>query len=321
MHHILLLETVADEALHILQKAADVTILPAYEQNYDAASLSEIQVDAIITRGKGQVDPALIDACPLLRAVGRCGVGLDNIDVAYATSKGIKVVNAPGSNAQTIAEHTMSLMMALQRNLYRSIAEVKAGNWAWRNQFEGDEIYGKTLGIMGLGNIGKKVASMATAFGMNVIYWDKVGNNPAYQYLSLDEVIEEADVISLHLPLLPDTRELINEATLRKMKKSALLINTARGQIIDQKALYKALEAGTIAGFAADVLTEEPPAKDDPLLTLPNVLITAHVGSLTSRTYTKMCVDTVNNILAILRGEKPDEHCIFNKRELDSNRK
>lgn len=316
MHHILLLETVADEALHILQKAADVTILPAYEQNYDVAALSKMKVDAIITRGKGQVNPALIDACPQLKAVGRCGVGLDNIDVAYATSKTIKVVNAPGSNAQTIAEHTMSLMMALQRNLYRSIAEVKAGNWAWRNQFEGDEIYGKTLGILGLGNIGKKVAAMATAFGMKVVYWDKLGNNTAYPYKSFDELIEEADIISLHLPLLADTRELINEANLQKMKKSVLLINTARGQIIDQKALYKALKAGTIAGFAADVLTEEPPAKDDPLLTLPNVLITAHVGSLTSRTYTKMCVDTVNNILAILRGQTPDEHCIFNKREL-----
>lgn len=316
MKNILLLETVAEDALKILQKASGVRILAEYDQHYDAGALSNIQVDAIITRGKGQVNPALIDACPALQVVGRCGVGLDNIDVAYATSKGIKVVNAPGSNSQTIAEHTMSLMMALQRNLYRSIAEVKAGNWAWRNQFEGDEIFGKTLGILGLGNIGKKVAAMATAFGMKVIYWDKTATSPDYTSLPLDQVIAEADIITLHLPLFPDTRELINETSLAKMKKTALLINTARGQIIDQKALFEALKTGTIAGFAADVLTDEPPAKDDPLLTLPNVLITAHVGSLTSRTYTKMCVDTVNNILAIVRGEKPDEHCVFNRREL-----
>ncbi len=316
MQNILLLETVADEALHILQNAADVTVLPAYEPGFDKEILSSSPPDAIITRGKGQVNQSLIDACPRLQVVGRCGVGLDNIDVPYATSRGIKVINAPGSNAQTIAEHTMSLMMALQRNLYRSIAEVKAGNWAWRNQFEGDEIYGKTLGILGLGNIGKKVAAMATAFGMKVIYHDKSANDAVYTHRSFEQLIAEADVITLHLPLLADTKELIDRAALRSMKRTALLINTARGQIIDQKALYEALREGTIAGFAADVLTEEPPAEDDPLLTLPNVLITAHVGSLTARTYTKMCVDTVNNILAILRGEQPDENCIFNRKEL-----
>jgi D-3-phosphoglycerate dehydrogenase len=316
MKNILLLETVADEALQVLRNANDVTVLPAYEYTYDLEKLSTLQVDGIITRGKGQVNPALINACKVLKVVGRCGVGLDNIDVAYATSKGIKVVNAPGANAQTIAEHTLSLMMALQRNLYRSIFEVKAGNWAWRNQFEGDEIFGKTLGILGLGNIGRKVAAMATAFGMKIIYWDKTATSDEHTYMSFDQVISEADIISLHLPLFPDTKELINATTLGKMKRSALLINTARGQIIDQQALYVALRAGTIAGFAADVLTEEPPAKDNPLLTLPNVLITAHVGSLTTRTYTKMCVDTVNNILSILRDEQPDPYCIFNKKEL-----
>ncbi|MEQ9099457.1 MAG: hydroxyacid dehydrogenase [Imperialibacter sp.] len=317
MHNILLLETVADDALEILQKAADVNILAAYEPGFDLSAISNHLVDAIVTRGKGQVNPKLMDACPALKVAGRCGVGLDNLDVAYATSKGIKIVNAPGSNAQTIAEHTMSLMMMMQRNLFRSVAEVKAGNWGWRNQFEGDEIYGKTLGILGLGNIGKKVAAMATAFGMKVIYWDQAeAANVPYTFKSFEEVITEADVITLHVPLLPETKELINAATLSKMKKSALLINTARGPIIDQQALYEALKNGTIAGFAADVLTEEPPAKDEPLLTLPNALITAHVGSLTSRTYTKMCVDTVNNVLAIVRGQQPMEGCVFNRKEL-----
>lgn len=275
MYNILLLETVADDALEILRKAPDVTIIAAYEPGFELGGISNSQVDAIVTRGKGQVNPALMDDCPALQVAGRCGVGLDNVDVTYATSKGIKIVNAPGSNAQTIAEHTMSLMMMLQRNLYRSVAEVKAGNWAWRNQFEGDEIYGKTLGILGLGNIGKKVAAMATAFGMKVIYWDQTAANVPYAFKSFEEVIAEADLITLHVPLLPETKALINAAALKKMKKSALLINTARGQIIDQQALYEALKAGTIAGFAADVLTEEPPAKDDPLLSLPNVLITA----------------------------------------------
>lgn len=319
MHTILLLETVADDALDILKQATDVTLLAAYEPGFDLASVGSHPVAAIVTRGKGQVNKALIDACPRLVVAGRCGVGLDNVDVGYASSRGVKIVNAPGSNAQTIAEHTMSLMMALQRNLYRSIAEVKAGNWAWRNQFEGDEIYGKTLGILGLGNIGKRVAAMATAFGMDVTYWDQAPvKGVPYAFRPLDEVISKADVLTLHVPLLPSTKGLIGAATLKKMKKNALLINTARGPIIDQAALYEALKAGTIAGFAADVLTDEPPAPGDPLLTLPNVLVTAHVGSLTARTYTKMCVDTVNNILAILRGQQPMEGCIFNERELKS---
>ena len=320
MYNILLLETVADEALEILEKAADVNILAAYEPGFDLSGIYNKKVDGIVTRGKGQVNQALMDACPTLQVAGRCGVGLDNLDVAYATSKGIKIVNAPGSNAQTIAEHTLSLMMMLQRNLYRSVAEVKAGNWAWRNQFEGDEIYGKTLGILGLGNIGKKVTAMGTAFGMKVIYWDQAeAPNVPYTFKSFEEVISEADVITLHVPLLPATKELINGATLSGMKKSALLINTARGPIIDQQALYEALKNGTIAGFAADMLTEEPPAKDEPLLTLPNALITAHVGSLTSRTYTKMCVDTVNNVLAIVRGQQPMEGCVFNRKELGTS--
>lgn len=316
MPNILLLETVASDALNILNSAADVTIVQGYDMKPEEI-LPTAGIDAIITRGKGLVRKQLIDACPSLKVIGRCGVGLDNIDVGYATEKGIKVVNAPGANAQTMAEHTMALMLALQRNLYRSVAEVKAGNWGWRNQFEGDEIYGKTLGVLGLGNIGSKVAAMAGAFGMKVIYWDKQPASTRYPFRELPELLAEADIITLHLPLVPETQALINGEALQKMKPSALVINTARGAIVDEQALYNALQEGTLGGFAADVLTTEPPAADNPLLSLPNVLITAHVGSLTSRTYTKMCVDTVNNVLAILRGQQPDPHCIFNKKELE----
>ncbi len=314
---VLLLETIDEKALDILKADTETDIIEAYSEDFDESQLDQHPVHGILTRGKGQVNEALISRLPQLEVVGRCGVGLDNVNVPFATSKKIKVVNAPGVNSQTIAEHTLSLMLILQRNLYHSIAQVKAGDWEKRANFKGDEIFGKTLGILGLGNIGQKVAKLAEAFGMEVIYWNDKKMEVAYPFKSLEEVLTEADIVSMHLPLVESTKNLINEKSLALMKKSSLLINTARGGIIDQEALASALKNGVIAGYAADVLAVEPPEKTEPLLGLENALITAHVGSLTDRTYTKMCVDVVNNVLAILKKESPDENSIFNRKELN----
>jgi D-3-phosphoglycerate dehydrogenase len=316
MKNVLLLETIADEAMDLLTSADNVHILTAYGDEPLAEILAENDIAAVITRGKGQVNKALMEACPNLQVAARCGVGLDNVDVKEATARRIKVVNAPGSNAATIAEHTISLMLTLQRNLYQSINEVKANNWNWRNQFQGDELNGKTLGIMGLGNIGKKVAKIAKAFGMQVVYWSKTQQKVPYKYLPLGALLQKADIISLHLPLVEDTKRLIDAKALSLMKPTAILINTARGQIIDETALFQALQNKTIAGFGADVLTIEPPSPDNPLITHPKALITAHVGSLTATTYTKMCIYTVKNVLAILNGQEPQVESVFNRKEL-----
>ncbi len=314
---ILLLETIADDAMCMLANAQDIEIFTGY----DEASLHHVihnqKVNGIITRGKGQVNEALITLFPNLRVITRCGVGLDNIDVTFATKQGIKVVNAPGVNAATIAEHTISLMLMLQRNLYRAINEVKAGNWDWRKEFEGDEINGKTLGILGLGNIGKRVAKIAEAMGMHVVYWNLAEEQVPYKFMTLDEVLAIADIVSIHLPLTPKTENLIDEEKIALMKPTSILINTARGNIIDQKAVTAALVNGKIAGFGADVLVEEPPRpEDEQLIKHPRALITAHVGSLTARTYTEMCVSTVANTLAILRGEEAAASSIFNRASL-----
>lgn len=314
-HKILLLETIADEAMEMLTNAEDVEIFTGYNQ----ASLIQVadnqNINGIITRGVGQVNKALISSFPDLKTITRCGVGLDNIDVIFATEKGVKVINAPGSNSATIAEHTISLMLLLQRNLYRSINEVKSGNWDWRKEFSGDEINGKTLGILGLGNIGKRVAKIAVAMGMKIIYWNLSKENVPYQFLTLEQVLKAADIVTIHLPLTTETENLINEERLKLMKPTSILINTARGGIIDQKAVADALKKEKIAGFGADVLLEEPPREEDEdLINHPNALITAHVGSLTARTYTEMCVSTVKNTLAILRGKQPDERSIFNRK-------
>lgn len=316
MKNILLLETIADEAFNILNQAENIHIFTAYGDAPLSQIMAENSIHAVITRGKGQVNKALMEACPQLQVAARCGVGLDNVDVKEASLRKIKVVNAPGSNASTIAEHTLSLMLMLQRNLYQSINEVKSGNWDARSRFQGDELNGKTLGILGMGNIGQKVAKLADAFGMRVIYWSRTPIDAPYQFMSFDDILQQSDIISLHLPYLPETHHLINERAFSLMQPHILLINTARGTLIDQALLYQKLENKTIAGFGADVLAEEPPANNDPLLSHPKALITAHVGSLTATTYTKMCVSTVQNVLAILSGKEPQAESVFNRKEL-----
>ncbi len=316
MKNVLLLETIADDALDLLTDADNVQIFTAYGDEPLAKIMAENPIHAVITRGKGQVNKALMQACPDLQVAARCGVGLDNVDVKEATARKIKVVNAPGSNAATIAEHTISLMLMLQRNLYQSINEVKAGNWEARNHFQGDELSGKTLGILGLGNIGQKVAKIADAFGMKVIYWNRSKVNNAYDYMSFEEVLKQSDIISIHLPYAPETHHLIDVKAFSMMQPHAILINTARGAIVNQDVLCKNLENKTIAGFGADVLASEPPSPNDPLLTHPKALITAHVGSLTATTYTKMCVSTVQNVLAILADKAPQTESVFNRKDL-----
>lgn len=312
--NVLLLETVAEEAFHMLQE--NVQVFTAYGETSLEEILRTQPIHAIITRGKGQANRTLIQACPDLQVIARCGVGLDNVDVEAATARHIKVVNAPGSNAGTIAEHTLTLMLMLVRNMYNAVSQVKVGHWAWRNQFYGDELAGKTLGILGLGNIGKRVAQLAEAFGMKIIYWNKSNLQNAYRFSSLEEVLRQSDVVSIHLPLTEETSNLLGEEQLAMMQPHAFLVNTARGGIIDQAALLNALNQGIIAGFGADVLAEEPPGKDEPLIRHPKAMITPHVGSLTATTYRNMCVYTVSNVLAVLGGEKPEPTCIFNREAL-----
>ncbi len=307
---ILLLETIAPEAYQLLQAGGSIVLLNGFENNYDSDVLHN--VDAIITRGIGKVTADLINTCPNLKVIARCGVGLDNIDVRHATACQIKVVNAPGSNAATVAEHTIALMLMLQRNLYQAVSDVKKGNWAARNTFVSDEVGGKTIGILGLGNIGFRVARIAEALGMTVVYWSKSKKNVSYQYVSQAQLLAMADVISVHLELNAQTQNLINVDALLCVKPTAILINTARGQLIDKVALLNALNTGQLAGYGADVPTSPPPHSTDPLIVHPKTLITAHVSSLTAATYRNMCVQTVKNVLAILHNKPPQANCIFN---------
>lgn len=312
--NVLLLETIADEAFTVLQE--NVNVLTGYDETSLREVLNREEIHAIITRGKGLINKPLMDACPHLQVVARCGVGLDNVDVATATARKVMVINAPGSNAATIAEHTLGLMLMLIRNMYESVARVKQNNWNWRNQYAGDELNGKTLGVMGMGNIGKRVARLGEAFGMEVVYWSKSIQDLPYKYLPMEEVLRQSDVVSLHLPFNSETEKIIGEKQLRLMKPGALLINTARGALIDHPALLQALNTGIISGYAADVLPDEPPVESLGIVQHPRAIVTPHSGSLTSATYRQICLLTIGNVVAVLTGKQPDLNSIYNRNAL-----
>lgn len=312
--HVLLLETISDGAMAMLGKATIVHEAPGPDQGQSIAGRHPIA--AIFTRGKGQVDRALIEACPHLKIIARAGVGLDNVDVELATEKGIMVINAPGSNAATVAEHTLGLLLSLQRKLYEGIHAVKNENWAYRHHYQGDELRGKTIGILGRGNIGTRVATLAEAFSMKVLYlartrvqFEDLKSNER----NLHELMAEADILSLHLPLTDRTRNLLNEKSLEYCKPGSLIINTARGEIVDHKALLRALKSGQVGGYAADVMSNEQRDKAGDLFAQPNVLITPHMASLTARTFTDMCEVTTRNLLAVLEGKSIPDRYHFNR--------
>ena len=308
--NVLLLETVSEKAHQMLE---DQTHLFVAEDPFSGGKIAtQHPIHAIVTRGLGTVNPTLIEACQGLEVIARCGVGLDNIAVPFATEKGIKVINAPGSNADTVAEHTMALLLALSRNIYRNIEAVKNSDWDYRKQYQGDEIRGKKLGLIGMGNIGQKVALLAKAFGMEVKYWSRSPKMVDCCYEELDTLLAQCDVLSLHLPFTPQTSGFLNQVRLQMVKKGALLINTSRGELIDQSALTDLLVKGHLGGFAADVLAQEPPAEEELLLTLPNVLVTPHTASLTALTFDEMCVLTVQNTLDLLQGQNINQKYIYN---------
>lgn len=278
---------------------------------YDRVVLAETPADlgtripydeivAILTRGRGQIRRPLLEACPHLRVVARCGVGLDNIDVAVAQVRGIAVERAPGSTTIAVAEHTLLLMLGLARRLDLLAGAVKAGNWSVRNAYEGHDLYGKILGIIGMGDIGQRVATLATAFGMAVIYWNRTPKALPYRQVELATLLQQADVVTLHCALAPETHHLLGTRELALLKPTALLINTARGALLDPAALRTAILANRIAGFGADVLDQEPPDPADPLLQQDRVLITPHTSALTAETYRAMCMQTAQNVLAVL---------------------
>jgi D-3-phosphoglycerate dehydrogenase len=264
--------------------------------------------EALIVRSETRVDEATIAAGQRLRVIGRAGAGVDNIDLQAATRAGILIVNAPAGNTVAATEHTMALMLGLARHLPQASEAVRAGRWE-RSRYLGTELRDKTLGVIGLGNIGREVARRAQAFGMRVIASDPlVPEERAAQLqvrmVSLDRLLGESDFVSIHVPLTSQTRHLLDAARLRSAKPGLRLVNAARGGIVDERALYDALREGRLAGAALDVFEQEPPG-ESPLLSLPQVIATPHLGASTEEAQLGVALEIADQVLAVLDGSFP----------------
>ncbi|MBI4552556.1 MAG: phosphoglycerate dehydrogenase, partial [Candidatus Latescibacteria bacterium] len=286
-------DSIAEEGIDYLRGLPDITV--------DVKTgLSPDELDAIISRYAGlivrsatKVPKGLIDRGTNLRVIGRAGSGLDSIDVEHAQQKGIIVLNVPQALSVSVAEHTMCLILALCRHTPQAHASIRAGGWE-KGKFKGAELYKKTLGILGLGGIGQMVAARAQGFGMQVIGYDN-----AFYSESFEQVIRQADILTIHVPLTPQTRHMIGEHEIAMMKDGVRIINCARGGIIDEAALYRALVSGKVAGAALDVFEQEPPA-GNPLLTLDNVVITPHIGASTKEAQVSVGMTIAKKVAGIL---------------------
>lgn len=258
----------------------------------------------LIVRSATQVDAAMLDRAPGLRIVGRAGVGVDNIDVSAASKRGVAVVNAPSGNTISAAELTMALLLAVARRVTEADRTIREGKWE-RSRLQGVELRGKTLGVIGAGRIGWEVAERCRAFGMDVIVYDPYLAPDRIEELhphlvGLDRLIESADVISLHVPLNSETKGMIDDDALSRMKKTAFLLNASRGGVVDESALALALEEGRIAGAGLDVYETEPLPPDSPLLTAPNLVFTPHLGASTKEAQVQVALEVSRNIQSAL---------------------
>ncbi len=265
------------------------------EVTQDQGRVGEAEI--IIVRSKTKVDKTMIDKAPRLKFVIRGGVGVDTIDVPYAESKGITVVNTPEASSVAVAELAFAMMIALPAHIAEADASMKQGKWL-KKEMERTELLGKTLGLIGIGRIARELSARAKAFGMRVIAYDKyVEKSDAAEMMSLDSVYAQADYISLHTPLTDETRGMINAAAIAKMKAGVRIINTCRGQVIIEQDVAAALVAGRIAGYATDVYDKEPP-EGSPLLSAPHTIMTPHIGASTEENLSRLGDSIVNRVQA-----------------------
>lgn len=301
------------DALEQLARHADADVWPGdLPPPYGTLAARAAPCDALICLLTDRIDAALIAGAPRLRAISNLAVGYDNIDVAAATARGIPVGNTPGVLTEATADLAFTLILAAARRIGEAERYARDGRWrTWDpNLLLGLELHGATIGVVGMGQIGRAVARRAAGFGMRIVYTSRGDASGAPgERLAIDALLRAADVVTLHVPLTAETRGMIGERELRLMRPSALLINTARGAVIDQAALVRALSEGWIAGAGLDVADPEPVPAGDPLLAAPNLVLLPHIGSATVATRSRMAAMAVANCAAALRGE-PMPHCV-----------
>jgi len=306
MYKVLISDPLSEFGIQQLLDATDVEVVR--KTNLSPSDLLDIigDYDALLVRSQTQVTADVFAAGKKLKAVGRAGVGVDNIDINAATQAGVPVINAPDGNTISTAEHSFAMLMAVARNIPQAHKKLADGTWD-RKSFQGVELNKKILGIIGMGRIGSEVAKRAKAFGMTVMGYDPFMTEERAQKMGItnatvDEICRQADFITVHTPLTKETRHIISSREFAKMKDGVRLINCARGGIIDEKALYEAITTGKVAGVALDVYEEEPPV-DNPLIGLPQVVHTPHLGASTVEAQENVAVDVSEEILKALRGQ------------------
>jgi D-3-phosphoglycerate dehydrogenase len=304
-HRVLVTDTLAESGLEILRAAEDVELVYRAGLKGEGLLREVAQSDALITRSGTAVTEELASAGNRLRVVGRAGVGLDNVDVDACTARGILVINAPTANIMSATEHTMAMLLSLCRNIPEADASVKRGEWV-RSKFMGTELNGKILGVIGLGRIGTRVTIRARAFGMRVIAYDPYVADAVFERVSaekasLEHLLEQADILTVHTPLTDVTRGMIGPAEFARTKSGAIFVNCARGGIYDEQALAEALNSGKAGGAAIDVYDDEPPTKS-PLLTAKNIVLSPHIGANTIEAQDRVAVQTAEMVVEALRG-------------------
>lgn len=302
--------------IELLRDHCEVEVFPGPEPPSREELLAGVaKADAILPLLTERIDEEVLRAGPQLRVIANMAVGYDNIDVAAATARGIPVGNTPGVLTETSADLAFALILAAARHIVPGADYVRAGRWqTWEPQlFLGQDVHGATLGIIGLGRIGQAVARRARGFGMNILFHggsdQAAADALSARRVPFAELLQQSDFVSLHTPLKAETHHLIDADALQMMKPTAILVNTARGPVVDPVALYEALSSGQIAAAALDVTEPEPPAADDPLLRLENCLVIPHLGSASVATRAKMAAMAAENALAGLRGERLP-HCV-----------
>jgi D-3-phosphoglycerate dehydrogenase len=292
--------------------AAEARVVVAEDLTGEGIARVAAGAEGLLLRGGPSCGETLLAACPRLRVVGRHGVGLDTVDLDACTRHGVAVVHAPGSNSQAVAEHALMLMLCCVKRTLEIDRKTRNGDWSARHDVRNTELAGKTLGIVGVGNVGRRVAAFAGALGMRVLGYDKyvpddeVRRRGAEPVASLDALLPRVDVLTCHTPLTPETRHMIDARALALLRPGAVFVNTSRGGVQDERALFEALARGHLAAAGLDVFEQEPTSLDNPLFGLPGVVCSGHVAGVTREAHRQAALQVTGEMLRVLRGERPE---------------
>lgn len=309
---VLLTHPIHPQAMKILEDSVEEIVIAPNAERETILNLVDEKVEGIIVRFYVSIDRELLERGKGLKVIARHAVGTELIDLTAATELGIQVVNTPSSTSTSVAEHVLAFILMLAKKLPFADAQLRTGNYGVKDTYSPDDIEGKTLGLIGFGRIGCEVAKRCGAFGMRVIAFDQFAGNEAFRSFnvqrcwSVDEVLAEADFVSLHVPLTPETNNLIGKEQLKMMKKGAWLINCSRGGVVNEKDLTEALNNNLLNGAALDVFNEEPPVMTDPLFSRETFIGTPHMAGLTKDGVRKMSLEVVQQLLKVLCGETPN---------------